>query len=1210
VSGESKHLNVDQIERLLEVQASGEDRGDQFDFLEEARRHLAICEICQKLVSMERHSDQILRGLRLASASGISKECPTEARFYELAASLVPEEDSERLMSHIVACDHCGPLLRRVTEELAPEQTAEEEVVLRKIKTGTTEWQKAFASRLAKTASKADVQKTARIREERTSRKSWTSAWILAPAGVLIGLGIFAAAMAWQARLGRAESLLEDAYANRRTLELRMPGARHAPLSATRGEDESTLDKPTSLLEAEALIAKKLSGQTRDARWLQEKSRADLLDGNYESAIRTAQQALEAQPNSASLLGDLGSAYFGRAEKTGNAIDYGYSYEWLSKALSKSPDDPVLLFNRAIVSERASLYSQALDDWKHYIRVETDSEWLEEGRNRSDKIEKLIGDREKRNQGSLLGPNEFMATMEMPGDRSTMEIDNSLEQYQAVAIRSWLPTAFSGNVIDSGMRDSILHASSSLADRLRAQHGDSWLSDLLSERHSDVQGFMLLADAIASSERGQYAHALRQARRVEERFERERMNAGRLRAKLEVVYSERLLANGKGCHDDAVRLLSELENHSYRWIEAQAKLEDAACAAEMSNIDESVTLAQEGRNLARTSGYRNLELRSLAFLGGLTEDPEQSFQYLREGLGEFWQGNFDSMRGYSLYAVCDTTADTLRLWNYDAALIREGLHLIENDLDLGLRGMQTYRLARAYVMIDNESAAEISYRDARGLLAKSGSNDLETDVSIYLSEAYLERGRYSDALDLLQSVEPQMGQMSHDILFGRFCSARAAALLGLGRYAEAEEPLARAIDIAERGRGSISDERARFQWLESFRPAYKTLAYLRMKEGMESSFMWWETFKGVSASQPPKDPQGLHSVERIEEQELPQPQVFKTDRAILVSYGVFPERIVAWTYDGFRSKATVLSIPVSQVESLVHRFAAACKDRSSNFEELSLLGHEVYEMLVQPIIPNIGNTTGLLIETEGFLSSIPFEALLNEKGLYLGEAYAVRYSPGLLYGSDERISFSLKRESHALVVGEPVLASETKLAGLPDAGEEAREVAALFVKPRVLLGAEATLSNLLEELPRSEVFHFAGHAIVDREMTRLILSGSTDRGGKGVFALNGFDKSVFRNTRLVVLSACSTMTGSENGLDDRESLARNLLAANVSQVVASRWTVDSRASREWMGVFYRELLAGNSTPGAARLATNAVRSQKELRHPFYWAAFSVFGFGS
>jgi len=93
-----------------------------------------------------------------------------------------------------------------------------------------------------------------------------------------------------------AEQLLARAYTEHRTLEVRIPGAKYAPMRVERAAGGSSLDKSPSLLKAEALIGDNLQKSPNDPVWLQAKARADLLEGNYESAIKSLQRALETKP--------------------------------------------------------------------------------------------------------------------------------------------------------------------------------------------------------------------------------------------------------------------------------------------------------------------------------------------------------------------------------------------------------------------------------------------------------------------------------------------------------------------------------------------------------------------------------------------------------------------------------------------------------------------------------------------------------------------------------------------------------------------------------------------------------------------------------------------------------------------------------------------------------------------------------------------------
>jgi CHAT domain-containing protein len=68
-----------------------------------------------------------------------------------------------------------------------------------------------------------------------------------------------------------------------------------------------------------------------------------------------------------------------------------------------------------------------------------------------------------------------------------------------------------------------------------------------------------------------------------------------------------------------------------------------------------------------------------------------------------------------------------------------------------------------------------------------------------------------------------------------------------------------------------------------------------------------------------------------------------------------------------------------------------------------------------------------------------------------------------------------------------------------------------------------------------------------------------------------------------------------------------MLEAGVPDVVASRWNVDSEATRQLMNFFYRQLLAGHDVSSSLRAAQKELAAKPGMAHPYYWAAFGVQG---
>ncbi len=281
-----------------------------------------------------------------------------------------------------------------------------------------------------------------------------------------------------------AERLLARAYTQQRTLEPRIAGASYAPLRVSRGGAASFTSRPPALLKAEALIATQLESHPSDPSWLQAKAQADVLEGKYDAAVETLRRALELEPHSPALLIDLATAYFQRAQQTDRKDDLGAAYEHLSQALKLRPDDPIALFNRAIVAEHLFLYQQALDDWEHYLRTDPNSQWAEEARTRVNAVREKLKEHDSK-ATPLLSPAQVAVSGQRrkspfrsrPGFVDQRIVDQRIEEYLHEAVRSWLPQAFpeTGANADPHAAQALFF----LADLTSQQHGDRWLADLL-----------------------------------------------------------------------------------------------------------------------------------------------------------------------------------------------------------------------------------------------------------------------------------------------------------------------------------------------------------------------------------------------------------------------------------------------------------------------------------------------------------------------------------------------------------------------------------------------------------------------------------------------------------------------------------------------------------------------------------------------------------
>jgi CHAT domain-containing protein len=186
---------------------------------------------------------------------------------------------------------------------------------------------------------------------------------------------------------------------------------------------------------------------------------------------------------------------------------------------------------------------------------------------------------------------------------------------------------------------------------------------------------------------------------------------------------------------------------------------------------------------------------------------------------------------------------------------------------------------------------------------------------------------------------------------------------------------------------------------------------------------------------------------------------------------------------------------------------------------------------------------------------------------------------------------------------------------LPFSREEARTIAALAGRDRVVLGLDfdAARTKLTSpEVIAPDVLHIATHALIDEtqpELSGIVLSliDAAGRPMRGFLPLiEVYDLQV--RARLVVLSACRTAAGPDVRGEGLASLTRGFMYAGSPRVVASLWSVEDRATAEFMRAFYQALFVnGQSAPAALRSAQAAMRRSPRWSSPYYWAAFTFHG---
>ncbi len=248
----------------------------------------------------------------------------------------------------------------------------------------------------------------------------------------------------------------------------------------------------------------------------------------------------------------------------------------------------------------------------------------------------------------------------------------------------------------------------------------------------------------------------------------------------------------------------------------------------------------------------------------------------------------------------------------------------------------------------------------------------------------------------------------------------------------------------------------------------------------------------------------------------------------------------------------------------------------------------------------------LLVAPHAELHYAPFAALLGPgPDAYLVRRYRLTYTPSA--------SVWLRLQARGQPSSAGLLALAPRPDALPGSAAEVAAIARLFgAGARVLVGPQATKRALREAAPGQSIIHLATYGVLNKDnplfsFVELMPQGRED-GRLEVHDVFGLRL----RARLVVLSACQTGLGS--GVladvpagDDWVGLIQAFLFAGASNVVATLWPVQDRATAELMTRFYTSLAAGQPEAEALAEAQRAMLGSAATAHPFYWAGFTLSG---
>ena len=331
-------------------------------------------------------------------------------------------------------------------------------------------------------------------------------------------------------------------------------------------------------------------------------------------------------------------------------------------------------------------------------------------------------------------------------------------------------------------------------------------------------------------------------------------------------------------------------------------------------------------------------------------------------------------------------------------------------------------------------------------------------------------------------------------------------------------------------------------------------------------------------------------------------------REALVLYGLTQGRAVALVVQATGSRALRLA-PTEEVEA-----AAAALSLDSSDSEYEGAAARLRALVIDPLRLD-ASVERVFLSPMGRLGFIPFSLLLPGRELaYVpsGTSYGLlrelsqQHGEGVLAVGDPDYDHAVREVAVQLHRG----GVATRLLALPATRKEVEAIGTVR-----LLGRDATEERFLEEVQGRERWrsvHLACHGLLhpDRPMLSSLALTASQQADGFLTCLEIYRQRVPAD--LVVLSACETGKGKLYRSEGIVGLTGAFMYAGAPRVLCSLWNVDDDATQALMIRFYDlwNPSAGKPGLGAAAALAQAqafIRDQEKWKHPYYWAAWVLWG---
>jgi CHAT domain-containing protein/Tfp pilus assembly protein PilF len=606
---------------------------------------------------------------------------------------------------------------------------------------------------------------------------------------------------------------------------------------------------------------------------------------------------------------------------------------------------------------------------------------------------------------------------------------------------------------------------------------------------------------------------------------------------------------------------------------------------------------------------------------------DRAVEYLQKALQI---GQEIEAKATSAYALKGIGRAYLKLQKYPEAVeaLQQALALGEEIRKSEIVWLARYNLAGVYEKTGQPALALKQYQLAIEEIekARAGASSDEGKADFFQNQAYV----YKKACALLLTLhekDPARGYDQQAIAYAERARARAfvdllaEGLVGLNKRVspgvqEKERNVLARLSRANQKLQSQGRSPEREALMEEIRQL--EIEHDQLKEEVQRQD---PAYANLAYPQP-------YTLEQIRENVL-------DEETALLEYLLDDEQSLVYLIS--RKELVIQRLPGrSRIKEKVTTFLDAVKltqSESAATAALQTISQDLYRALIAPIAPNLRRYRNLIIAGDNLLYYLPFEALgsAGPGGFrYLIEDHVISYTPSATVLGELRRRPHRDKPEALLALGDPDFGKREQTAQsliptgavrglydtqftldrLPNTGEEVQEIARYFPRKDIRVRRAASEEFIKQAaLENYRVIHFATHGLLDERSPKAscIVLSLDEQGREDGFLQVREIYNLKLDADLVVLSACNTGRGRLVNGEGVLGLNRAFFYAGARSVLGSLWSVNDRASADFMNQFYYHLQQGQGKAEALRAAKLKFLKSATHAHPYYWAAFILQG---